>query len=482
MGSIWSMTQTLPAQAELKHNISVDAAVIGGGMAGILTAFLLKEQGVDVAVLEANAVGSGQTANTTAKITSQHGLIYDKLIGRFGREGAAQYAAANQAALHKYRELIGRNGIACDLETLPAFLYSTQTKDKLEREAEAAKELGLPASYTTAARLPFPVAGAVRFDEQAQFHPLKFLAALLPGLTVYENARVSKVEGDTVYAGEHAVRAKHIVFACHFPFVNTPGWYFMRMHQERSYVVALRSNLELGGMYLSVDEGGLSLRAYDGLVLLGGGGHRTGDNRAGGKYALLREAAKRYFPGAEEVAHWSAQDCMPLDNVPYIGRFAHDAPGWYVATGFQKWGMTSSMAAAMILSELILGRENPNAGIFSPARYVPAAAIPAALKDGAEAVKGLTRELLRVPQKTLHELPVGHGGVVLADGEKTGIYKEEDGGVYAVPTRCPHLGCELTFNPDEKSWDCPCHGSRFDHTGKLLDGPAQEDLGAQLLR
>jgi len=476
MRSIWSATTELPRGLELQKDIAAEAAVIGGGMAGILTAFLLKQRGVSAVVLEADTAGGGQTGNTTAKITSQHGLIYEKLLARFGREGARQYAAANQAALRAYRELVETRNIACNFESRPAYLYSTAETEPLEREAKAAAELGLPAGYTTAARLPFPVAGAVRFEEQAQFHPLKFLAALLPELTVYEHAPVIKVEKDTIYTKEHTVRAEHIVFASHFPFLNTPGWYFMRMHQERSYVVAVRDRFELDGMYLSVDPGGLSLRGYDGLILLGGGGHRTGENREGGRYELLRAAARRYFPESEEVAHWSAQDCMPHDNVPYIGRFAHDAPGWYVATGFQKWGMTSSMAAAMMLCDLITGKENPNAGIFSPERYVPTAALPAFLKDGAEAVKGLTRELLRVPQEFADALPPGHGGVVQEGGEKVGVYKDPEGRTFPVPTRCPHLGCELAFNPDETSWDCPCHGSRFDHTGKLLDGPAQEDL------
>lgn len=475
VNSIWTDAIVRPEQHTLNQDVETEVAIIGGGIAGILTAYLLKQRGIPSIILEANTVCSGQTGRTTAKITSQHGLIYEKLIARFGREGALEYARANQSAIEAYAALIEKLGIDCDFQRVPAFLYSTQERAPLEKEAAAAAELGIPASFTMDTGLPFPVAGAVRFDNQAQFHPIKFLSALIPHITVYEHTRAITVEENVIKAQNHSVRAKKIVFACHYPFLNVPGYYFLRMHQERSYVVALSGAMEFGAVYISMDENALSLRNYEGLLLLGGGGHRTGENKAGGKYELLRAAAAKYFPNSREVACWSAQDCMTHDGVPYIGRFSRDTPNWYVATGFQKWGMTSSMVAASLIADAI-EKENDDAfGIFSPARYVPIAAVPELLKDGGQAVKGLTKQLFHIPGKTLEELPCSHGGVVDVEGEKLGVYKNEQGECFAIHTRCPHLGCELTYNPDEKSWDCPCHGSRFSHTGNLLDGPAQED-------
>lgn len=477
MQSVWTNTTDIPRQQMLERDLETDVAIIGGGMAGILTAYLLQERGVDAIVLEAETVACGQTKNTTAKITSQHGLIYDKLTKQFGREGAEQYARANQAAVAEYRRIITQNNIVCDFESCPSYVYSTAEKDPLEKEAEAAAALGLPASYTTAVKLPFPVAGAVRFENQAQFHPLHFLRALLGKLSIYEHTPVRSVKENSILTDKHTVHARHIIFACHYPFLIVPGYYFMRMHQERSYVIALSDVMQLDGMYISMDDVGYSFRNYKDLLLLGGGNHRTGENSAGGKYEELRNAANKFFPGCKETAYWSAQDCMPHDGVPYIGQYSNSTPNWYVATGFQKWGMSSSMVAATLLSDAICGIDNPNAGVFSPQRYVPAASIPEFLKDGAQAVKGLFRENLSIPQATIDELPCGHGGVVEAeDGEKVGVYKDEEGSVHMVDTKCPHLGCQLAWNPDEKSWDCPCHGSRFDYTGKWLNGPAQKDI------
>ncbi len=478
--SIWSRTVDIPARPPLDGDKKVQAAVIGAGMAGCLTAYFLHRQGVETVVLEADRIGSGQTRNTTAKITSQHGLIYDKLIRDFGEETARRYAAANQHAIEKYRRIIGGNRIDCDLEERPAYLYTKTAPEALRAEWEAAKKLGIPASLTEKTALPFPAAGALRFDGQAQFHPLKFLKAISRELTVYEKTKVLRVEDDKIETDRGTVRAEHIVFACHFPFVNVPGYYFLRMHQERSYVLALENAMELDGMYIGVDGDGLSFRSAGKTLLLGGGSHRTGENSAGGKYDMLRRQAKYLWPESFETAHWSAQDCIPMDGVPYIGRFAESRPNWYVATGFQKWGMTSSMVAAMILCGAVLGKPDDGyAEVFSPQRFVLPASAKNLAADVAQAVKGLGRGLFSMPDIAGAELPKGHGGVVEADGQRVGLYRAGDGSLYAVDVKCPHLGCELAWNPDERSWDCPCHGSRFDYTGALISGPAQRDAAPE---
>jgi len=459
----------------LDYDLETEVAIIGGGLAGILTAFKLKEKGIDSVILESSKTANGQTKNTTAKITSQHGLIYADLIKNFGLEKARQFADANQKAIAEYKRIIEENNIDCDFEALPAYLYSTSETETLIKEDEAARKLGLPSSFTTTVALPFPVRGAVRFEGQAQYNPLKFIKAISDSFTIFENTQVKSVEDNLIKTVSNTVKAKHIVFATHYPFINVPGYYFLRLHQERSYVIALKNAQQLDGMYYSMDEKGYSFRNYGELLLLGGENHRTGENSTGGRYNSLRRAAKQIYPQSQETACWSAQDCITMDYVPYIGQYSAGTPNWYVATGFCKWGMTSSMVSAMIISDMITGIENPYAEVFSPQRF-NMASVPNALKDTGQAIKGLVLKRVTVAKAILYELPIGHGGIVDTEEGTAGVYKDEQGRTYTVSPTCPHLGCRLEWNPDEKSWDCPCHGSRFDYKGYLLDNPAQTDI------
>lgn len=474
--SIWQQTTQLPQRQPLPGDLSTETAVIGAGLAGVLIAHRLKRRGISAVVLEAGRIGSGQTKNTTAKITSQHGMVYDALIQNFGAEKARQYAQANEWAIHEYARLIREENIDCDFQLVPACLYSETAGEALKKEAEAAASLGISAHFVTETELPFPVAGAVRFDGQAKFHPLKFLNAISSDLEIYEDTPVYHVEGNEIHTVRGTVRARQIVFATHFPFLNVPGWYFMRMHQERSYVLALESDWRPEGMYYGVDNDGLSFREAEGLLLLGGGDHRTGENSQGGRYQGLLDRARDLVPGCREAARWSAQDCVTLDGMPYIGQFSADTPHWYVATGFAKWGMSTSMAAAELIAGEIAGDAPAWAEVFSPGRFKLSASAKSLATDTAQAVKGLAREVFSLPRETLEALPKGHGGIVEADGRKVGVYREENGKCHMVQPRCPHLGCQLEWNPDEKSWDCPCHGSRFRYDGALIDNPAQEDL------
>ena len=439
MPSIWQKTVTLPEFSPWLGKGSVPVVIIGGGMAGLLTAHLLRERGVRAVLLEANRICSGQTGRTTAKITSQHDLIYADLIRRLGEDAAAGYARANEQAIADFARIIEAGRIDCDFTRCDTFLYSRTEVSALEEEAGAARQLGLPADFTWQSELPFPIAGAVQFRDQARFHPLKFLKALAEGLEIYEDTRVLEVEDDRVHTERGEIRAEQIVFACHYPFINAPGWYFARMHQERSYVLALKGGWLPRHVHLGMDGDGLSLREAEGMLLLGGGSHRAGENEEGGKYAALRDQARTLFPGSEEVGCWSAQDCVTVDRIPCIGQYARSQPGWYVATGFAKWGMTSAMAAACILTGMIAGDAPEYADVFSPQRPVIAA----------DNMKPLMDETGHVLRNLARVTPV---------------------------PRCPHLGCRLCWNPDEESWDCPCHGSRFSADGTLLDGPAQEEL------
>lgn len=474
MESIWSKTCNIPPRGALRGNVETEVAVIGAGMAGLLTAAALQKAGKQVVVLEANRIGSGQTRYTTAKITAQHGLFARKRIQALGEDRARRYASANLAAVEAYRALIRAEGIDCELEETNAYVYGDDRR-QLEQEAEAEARLGLPASLVRDPDIPGGAAWAVRVERQAQFHPLKFLKAVSEPLTIYEATPVRRVEHHRLLTASGTVRAEHVVFACHYPFVNFPGLYFARVHQERSYVLALENARCPDGIWIGAESGGYSFRRYGDLLLLGGGGHRTGENHAGGHYEALRMQAARWFPDSREAAHWSAQDCMTADGAPYIGPYAKSRPYWYVATGFEKWGMTGSMVSATLLCDRICGRENPYAEVFTPGR-LDAEAVRAIAGEGGHAIKGLTKQLLQLPTEQAEQLPRGHGGIVRLHGKKAGVYKDENGVIHAVDVRCPHLGCQLEWNPDEKSWDCPCHGSRFDFRGKLISGPAQNEL------
>ncbi len=422
-----------------------DVIVIGAGMAGILIAYYLKRQGRDVLLLEADKIASGQTGRTTAKITSQHGLKYAGLIKKIGEKKARLYAQANEAAIREFEALVREKNIRCGFERVPAYLYSVEADEKLKEEAEAAASLGINAFFTKESELPFPVAGAVCFPGQAQFNPMEFIDSLIQELEIWEDTKVLKIRGRRVITADRELTANQIVVASHYPFRNVPGFFFLRQHQERSYVLALAGCKEPKGMYYGIDREGLSLRRAGEVLLLGGGGHRTGEAGKSEAYEFLAQAAKKYFPEGKEADRWSAQDCMPHDGIPFIGKYSIFTPHLYVATGFQKWGMTTSMVAAMILRDLLCGNENPYAGLFTPQRLLLRAGAAAFFKDAGMSVKGLVQGWL---------------------GKKS--------------LRCPHLGCKLTWNPHERSWDCPCHGSRFECEGRLLDNPAGRDKWSEV--
>ncbi|MCM1365591.1 MAG: FAD-dependent oxidoreductase, partial [Ruminococcus sp.] len=416
----------------------------------------------------------GQTKNTTAKITFQHADIYSSLIKTVGKNMAKEYYLYNKKAIEDFENIINRENISCSFERLPAAIYSCENNSLIETEARAADILGIENEVRKTSALPFEIKSSLIFPNQAQFDPLKFLKPLSEKLNIFENTPVMRIENNTVLTDRARIKADKIVFSCHYPFVNFPGLYFMRMHQERSYVVALEKAQSLDAMYYSVDKNGLSLRCAENKLLLGGGSHRTGKNEDGGKYLILENKAHELWHDCEVTAKWSAQDCITGDKIPFIGKFSKGKENWYIQTGYNKWGMTSSMVAAKLTAESIISNSS-KITVFFPSRKVNMPSVKETLTDAAESIKGIC-ERFCFSCDEIDDIQNGHAAICDIDGERKGVYKDELGELHIVSTRCPHLGCELKWNTDEKTWDCPCHGSRFSIDGELITEPAQIGL------
>ncbi|MGN0593201.1 MAG: FAD-dependent oxidoreductase [Ruminococcus sp.] len=434
MKSLWHADAALPEFPTLQNEIKTDVLVIGGGITGILTAFFLHQKGIPYVLAEKSRICSGTTQNTTAKITFQHRLLYHKILKSYGIETAQGYLMANQMAFEKYAAFCQK--IDCHYERKDHFVYTQNDRRKLEEELTALEKIGYPARFCEALPLPLQTAGAVCFPDQAQFQPLRFLAGIAKDLHIYEHtfvrALAHETTGITAVTDSGKIRAEHVIVATHFPFLNKHGSYFLKLYQNRSYVIALSPAQDVQGMYADENQNGLSFRNYKNFLLLGGGAHRTG--KKGGGWRVLRDFARETYPYAKEAYSWAAQDCMSLDHMPYIGPYSKHTVHLYTASGFQKWGMTGSMLSAMLLSDMVMGVKNDFAEIFSPSRSILK---PQLFFNGFEAVKNL---------------------------------------LTPSPKRCPHLGCALKWNRAEHSWDCACHGSRFSEDGTVLDNPANGNL------
>ena len=430
MLSPWQDNIIAPSFPTLTKDIRTDVLVIGGGIAGILTAYFLHRNGIPCTLVEKDRICSHTTGNTTAKITFQHSLIFHKLIKDVGEHRAKMYYKANADALEMYKKMC--RDIDCDFETKTNFVYSVSARKKLEKELEAANRLGVEMGFTESVPLPIDTVGAVYCKNQAQFNPLKFLYAIAEDLNIYENTFIRKVEGNTAYTQGNKIIADNIVFATHFPFVDRHGFYFMKMHQSRSYVIALDKAPDIDGMYIDESDKGLSFRNYGDLLFIGGSNHRTGKKSEG--WEKLRAFGKENYPEFEEKYHWAAQDCMTLDSMPYIGQYSKKTARWYVATGFCKWGMSGAMVGVTLLRDIICGVGNSFAEVFTP-----------------------QREMLK---------------------SSLALNSLETAVSFITPTtkRCSHLGCALKYNRHEHTWDCPCHGSRFNENGRVIESPANKSI------
>jgi glycine/D-amino acid oxidase-like deaminating enzyme/nitrite reductase/ring-hydroxylating ferredoxin subunit len=490
----WLRNVDLPTFPKLQQDTETEVAIVGGGMTGLTAAYLLAREGRKVAVIEAGSILNGTTGHTTAKVTTQHGLIYDELISHFGEDKTRLYYQANEQALHFIKNLVKEQQIDCDFSEEDAYIYtnSSQKMQSLIDEYEAYQKLGIKDSeYLSTIPILVEHKAAITIRKQAQFHPVKYLKHLVGEFTklggqIYESTTaVDMEEGDkpvvTTRDG-HRVYCQQMIIASHFPFYDTKGFYFSRLKPSRSYVLAVKPEKAFpGGMYKNAEKPQRSLRSanYNGeqLIIFGGDEHQTGKEKDTHQYYEALEAFARETYGILEIPfRWSAQDPSTLDKIPFVGPYSPTVDNIYVATGYRKWGMTNSTSAALLLTDLIMGRDNPFKEVFDPNRFHVDPDVKKFVSINATVAKDLVKGKLEKPNTDPESLSNNEGAAVTLNGKRAGAYRDENGLLHLVDTTCTHMGCELEWNNGDRSWDCPCHGSRFSYSGDVLEGPAELPL------
>ena len=492
-GSVWLQTgPPQPAFERLRGDVRADVAGVGGGIVGITTALALQEEGADVVLLEANRLGHGVTGHTTAKVSSQHGFVYARLRTRFGAGAARVYGQVNEQALGWIAGRVQRDAIDCDFRRRHSYAYvsSASSRSRARDEAAAARAAGLPATFVEAAPLPYAVAAAVRFDGQAEFHVHRYLLGLIDrlaagGTQIFEHSHAVDVDADeycVVKTAGGRVVAGQVVVAPHYPFLDR-SLAFARVHPQRSYALLCRiAGSPPDGMFISADGPTRSVRSVpigdEELLLVGGEGHRTG---TGGdteqRYRRLEAFAREHWDVVSVDHRWSAQDNTTIDGLPYVGGLTPTADRVFMATGFAKWGMTGGTAAALVLCDLLQGRDNPAARLFDPNRLHVRASATTFVRENAEVGLRFVGDRIAKPgRRPIEDLSPGEGDIVRLHGEAVAGYRDDGGTLHAVSPTCTHLGCRVSFNRAERSWDCPCHGSRFHPDGDVLQGPAVHRL------
>jgi glycine/D-amino acid oxidase-like deaminating enzyme/nitrite reductase/ring-hydroxylating ferredoxin subunit len=474
----------------LPDDARVDVVIVGAGITGLTSARMLAEAGATVVVLDSGPVCAGATGYTTAKVTALHRLVYRELIDRHGDERARAYANANQSAVRTVAELARADNIDCDLSIAAAVTYTErdETVADIEAEAEACQRVGMPVDFITATELPYPVKAAVRLDDQLHFHPRRYCVGLARtivsmGGAIHEDTRALQVTtgapGVSVTTARGTVTAEFAVLATHLPFLDRGG-FFARAHPHRSYALCVRLRGDVPeAMYISAEDPTRSLRpAPGGRLIVGGEGHKTGrDPDTQQRYAALEAWARSRFDVQDIEQRWSAQDYVTVDGLPYVGRLRRNEERVLVATGFRKWGMTNGTAAAQMLADAILGRENAWQQAFDATRLAPRPSLMSFVRENVDVARRFLGDRFAPPRaRTAETLGAGEAGIVDHEQRRMACYRDHDGSLHAVSPTCTHLGCEVTFNTAERTWDCPCHGSRFDIDGRVLEGPALTDL------
>lgn len=495
MNSLWlDFDLKKPNFPTLSKSVEADVCIIGAGIFGCTCAYYLSNLGFNVVVLEKDYVGSKTTGHTTAKITSQHGLFYNYLVSSYGNGFAKDYLEANEQAIQNIKDIIDKEKIKCDFEYQNNYVYTTKKTDLLaiKKEISSLESIGFPCELVTKTGLPFEIAGAVCFKNQAQFHPLKYVYGLTKSITscggkIYTNTTVTDLEQNldssyNVFANNCTVKCNFVIVASHYPFINFPGFYFLKMYQSTSYLIAVDTKKTLfNGMYISYSNPVFSYRTarFQGknLLLVGGGDHKTGHPSCfKDTYSVLEQEVKKFYPDANVLYRWNTRDCISLDKLPYVGSYSNYMPKVYVGTGFKKWGMTLSNVASSIVVDAICGKENKYAYLFDPSRLKPIKNRDEMKNMLVQSTNSLFLNKFKRANMPFDEVQINSGSIVDVNGQKVGIYKSPDGKIYAVKPFCTHLGCQLSWNDVDKTWDCPCHGSRFDFRGKNLYDPAFKNL------
>lgn len=477
---------------EIKEDKKVSVCIIGGGLTGLQTAYNLSDK-LDVVILEKDRICGSTSGKTTGKITSQHGVFYDYLINSQSKEFAKMYLEANEKAIQNIKDIIEKEEIECDLEEESSYVFTKQeTKlDMIKNEQKAVDKLQKEKSdYVKEIELPTEISGAIEFKNQAQFHPLKYAYGLAKAIIkndgkIYENTKVTDIKRENekyvVYANKNKVIADYVVLATRYPIMNVPGYYFLKMYQSTSYAMVFDAKKKLfDGMYISYETPNVSFRTIrDGdreLLLAVGYDYKTGTEELRDGYQRLEVIVRKMYPDAEVLYKWTAEDCISLDKIPYIGQYSSIMKNLYIATGFNKWGVTSSNVAANIITDKILQKENKYEEIFKSTRIEPIKNRQEMGDMLKEANKSILLSRFKIPKEELDNIKIGEGKIIKIDNTKVGVYKSKTGEIFKVKPICTHLGCELYFNNIEKIWECPCHGSKFTYDGKSIEVPSNKDL------
>ena len=494
MSSYWLENSTnFDNLSSLQEDLEADVCIIGAGIFGITTAYYLTKMGFRVIVLEKDSIASKATGHTTAKITSQHGLIYNYLFNSYGEKFARDYLYANEQAIKNIKKIIDEENISCDFSFQNSYVYTTKQNEvsQLKSELDILDKLGYTANFVTATGLPFSINGALQFKNQAQFHPLKYISGLCnvilaSGSSIFIDTTAYDVKRENdfyiTYTQKYNVKSKYVVLASHYPFINFPGFYFTKMYQSTSYVIAIDTkNTLFHGMYINISSPIYSFRTAKygkkELLLIGGADHKTGESvDFNSSYAVLENEAKKLYPDCKIVYRWNTRDCITLDKIPYIGLYSHTTPNLYIGTGFNKWGMTSSNVAATIISNSINGNITPYSYVFDSTRIHPIKNRVELKNIIVQSANSLVIDKLKSFEHDFSSIPNDSATIIDVNSEKVGIYKDPSGKLFAVNPTCTHLGCLLSWNSVDKTWDCPCHGSRFDYTGKNIYDPAMKNL------
>ncbi|GAA0444692.1 FAD-dependent oxidoreductase [Lentibacillus halophilus] len=489
----WRASVSLPEFSSLDTSIKTDVAIVGGGITGITAAYMLTKQGMKVTLIDAGNILNGVTGHTTAKITAQHGIIYDELMQHFGADNASLYYQACSDAKQWIEETISKHDINCHYQNEDAYIFTNKDDSisKLETERKAYEQLDIPGEQLDSIPLNIPVQSALKMKNQAQFHPLMYLKQLVEeavndGLEIYEHTTATDIEYNKhpaiITRDEHRITCKYVIQASHYPFYDGQGFYPTRMYPERAYIIAVKTPETFpGGMYISADSPTRSIRStsMDGedLWLISGENHKPGQGESTmNHYDALMNYAENTFGISEYVYRWSAQDLTTVDNLPYIGPVTKKEDNIFVATGYRKWGMTNGTIAAKILSDRILNKDNPYAALFLPSRFHADPAIRKFTSMNTDVAKHLIKGKLEYTIDNIKDLAPDDAAVTRINGKRTGVYKDSENNLYAVDTTCKHLGCEVNWNAGDRTWDCPCHGSRYAYTGDVIEGPAKEPL------